>query len=285
MQIKIEKKLKKKLVNTLNMGLRKSIPTYICLLFVLLSTSSAYYFNAKCLSPIFRSQSLSRITPHHHLHLSLQLSEKPPIKPGPIQFIKKKVLLTFLIIKLNSLKAFSSILRTVQSMVNGRPESQKSKLLKSLIQDNAYIKYVRKFWIRFLVIIFSFIMSRRYMAFTKSLITEIPYTAFLKLISTAPERILSLKATPSIFSFLLDGKTSITRIVNIDPLVMGKLISSGIDFEAPPEPTNILGLIYTVGYAGFLLNLATKMMQGPQDEATGKRKDKAGELDAYGKFN
>lgn len=264
---------------------RQNISTSICILLVLLSNSLAYHLNAKRLDPRHRPQSLSRILPHSHLQLSLQLSDKPPNKLGPIKFIQKKVLLTVLILKLNSLKLFSSLLRTVQSMVNGTENKQSSKFQKALAQlkqDKTYMKYSKNFWQRLLFAIFSITMLRKYMAFTKSLTTEIPYTVFLKLISLTPERVLGLKVNPGLFTFQLDGKSALTRMVNIEPTIMGKLLSSGVDFEAPPTPTNVLGLIWTLAYGAFLFNLARKMMQGPQDEATGKRKDKAGDLDAYG---
>mmetsp|Transcript_12785 Transcript_12785/g.12435 ORF Transcript_12785/g.12435 Transcript_12785/m.12435 type:complete len:551 (-) Transcript_12785:8-1660(-) len=271
------------------MGLfRQNLSISICILLVLLSNSLAYHFNAKRLSPLHRPQLLSRIVSLPHLQLSLQLSEKPPNKLGPIRFIQKKVLLTVLVIKLNSLKVFSSLLRTVQSMVNGTENKQSNKYQKAfaqLKQDKTYIKYMKNFWPRLFMLIFSFTMLRRYLAFTKSLTTEIPYTAFLKLISTTPERVLGLKVNPSLFTFQLDGKSALTRIVNLEPTIMGRLLSSGVDFEAPATPTNVLGLVWTLAYGGFLFNLARKMMQGPQDEATGKRKDKAGELDAYGKLS
>jgi cell division protease FtsH len=121
------------------------------------------------------------------------------------------------------------------------------------------------------------------MTFLKSLTLEISYSNFLKLIAEHPEVVKNLRCTPSLFTFRLNGKAALTRVVNIEGNILDRLLASGIDFAAPPAPTNILGIIWTVAYAAFLWNITTRMMQGPQDDGAGRRKDK--ELDFYGKLS
>lgn len=217
-------------------------------------------------------------------------------KSGPFRFIKRIALLTMLLIKLNSLKAISGVssaigavkkvIKNPKSSQNSKASnSKKSKLNSKILQNLGAIMKKPRFWIQLFAAGFSFTLFRRYLAFTKSLTTELSYATFLTLISTAPERVASLRVTPSSFLFLLDGKSALTRMVKVEPIVMNRLLASGIDFSAPPTPTNVLGLLWTLAYAGFLWNVSTKMMQGPQDEGAGKRKDKAGDLDAYGKLS
>lgn len=222
-------------------------------------------------------------------------SEPSPLKPGPFRFIKRMVLLTILIVKLNSLKVLSGVtsaLGAFQNVItkasssgkkNDRNKSTKKINNKFLFVLSELVK-LPKFWIQLSLLCVSVAVTK-YLAFTKSLTTELSYTSFLKLITAAPERVAGLRVTPSAFMFRLDGKSALTRMVTLEPVVMSKLLSSGIDFAALPAPTNVFGLIWTFAYAAFIWNISTKMMQGPQDEGAGKRKDKAGDLDAYGKLS
>lgn len=70
--------------------------------------------------------------------------------------------------------------------------------------------------------------------------------------------------------------------VNLEPQMMEKLLGSGLDFAAPPTPLNILGVVWTVGYAFFLWKITSRMLQGPSDEGAGKNKDKKRLQEAYG---
>ena len=74
--------------------------------------------------------------------------------------------------------------------------------------------------------------------------------------------------------YLLDGQEKVmAKIVNIHPTVIDKLVSANIDFAAASTPTNILGILWTCAYGYFLWSITTRMMQGPQDDGAGKRKD------------
>lgn len=223
-------------------------------------------------------------------------SDPAPIKPGPLKFIKRLFISTALILKINSLKVLSGMIGAMGAVQNAlsnissggnkkdKVNSNKKKGGNKVLANLAAMAKQRKFWIQFGLSGVFFAIAK-YLAFTKSLTTELSYTSFLKLISSAPERVAGLRVTPSAFMFRLDGKSALTRMVNLEPSVMDKLLSSGIDFAALPAPTNVLGLIWTFVYAAFIWNVSTKMMQGPQDEGAGKRKDKAGDLDAYGKLS
>ena len=48
-----------------------------------------------------------------------------------------------------------------------------------------------------------------------------------------------------------------------------------VNFAAAPAPVNVFGFVWTCCYAFFLWNISTRMMQGPQDEGAGKRRDEA----------
>jgi ATP-dependent Zn protease len=278
-----------------------------CIVLIATCRESFAYLSSRpvcSLSPVTRNHfpidsrfKLSSSAPIQNYVVSNPGNKPTPDQPkGPFRFIKRIALLTMLLIKLNSLKALSGVssaigavkkvIKDPKSSPNSKvSHSKKSKLNSKIIQNLGAIIKKPRFWIQLFAAGFSFTIFRKYLAFTKSLTTELSYATFLNLISTAPERVASLRVTPSSFMFLLDGKSALTRMVKVDPLVMTKLLASGIDFAAPPTPTNVLGILWTLAYAGFLWNVSTKMMQGPQDEGAGKRKDKAGDLDAYGKLS
>ena len=285
----------------------------ICLLSVILKHSLSLLTNSRCsvqrnavgvkygskISPFIRSPTKFLVTraESRKLYSSvIKPTDPTPLRPGPLKFVKRMFLLTILTVKVNYLKVlvgFSSALDAFQNVLKGTPSKGNAKDKKNgnnnkkgnkFLQSMAILVKQRKFWIQMSVAGISFAITR-YLAFTKSLTTEISYTNFLQLIAAAPERVGGLRVTPSAFMFRLDGKSALTRMVTLEPFVMRKLISSGIDFAALPAPTNVLGLVWTFAYAAFLWNISSKMMQGPQDEGAGKRKDKAGELDAYGKLS
>ena len=280
----------------------------VCLILVIVMESFAYLGTnqiGKKYLPVVGQQILSTqiqkpkllVTSSSKLFSSvIKPSDPAPIRPGPLRFIKRMVLSTALILKINSLKvltgmigvmgAFQNALSNVSSGGNQKDKvnaNKKKGTNKFFVNLTAIVKQ-RKFWIQFGLSGVFFAIAK-YLAFTKSLTTELSYTSFLKLISSAPERVAGLRVTPSAFMFRLDGKSALTRMVNLEPSIMDKLLSSGIDFAALPAPTNVLGLVWTFAYAAFIWNVSTKMMQGPQDEGAGKRKDKAGDLDAYGKLS
>ena len=197
----------------------------------------------------------------------------PPLKPGPLGTIKRMVILAVLAVKISYMRLLLAISNTFRSIIGNKDNIKMIQRISSLLRQ-------RKFWIRMVIASTSFVLMKRYLAFTKSLTTEVSYAAFLKLMSTSPERIVALKITPSAFFYRLDGtKCALTRAVSLDPWIMGKLAASGIDFAAPPTPANVLGLLVTFGYMAFLWNISTRMMQGPQDDGAGKRKDRAGSND------
>lgn len=123
-------------------------------------------------------------------------------------------------------------------------------------------------------LILGFGFLRRYAVYTKSLTQEISYGAFLKILKEAPERFGVVKATQNILAYTLDGKRSITRIVNIERGLLSELVNSGVDIIASVPPTNVLGLIWSGAYLFILWNIYSKAMQGPRDENVGVSKDK-----------
>jgi len=170
-------------------------------------------------------------------------------------------------------------------------------LLKSPKADdkkrkNDILKNISNFAIKYKVFIVPIVLTGLLVAFNyamnmispKASTLEVSFASFLRLLSIAPSRIGNLRVTSNSFMYLVDGKRAITRIVHLEPNVLDKLMAAGIDFAAPPSPTNYLGLIWTFAYAAFLWNISSRMMQGPQDEGAGKRKDQ-GDLGKYGKLS
>lgn len=244
-------------------------------------------------TPISRPNFLVTFPEQRKLFSSVMKPADPaPIKPGPLKFIKRMVMTTVLVLKINSLKVLSGFIgaiSAIQNKVSGgdqkdKTNANKNKAANKIMTNLVAMMKKKSFWLQLALGLMMGVFLR-YLAFTKSLTTELSYTSFLQLISIAPERVAALRVTPGAFMFRLDGKLALTRMVNLEPNVMKKLIASGIDFAALPAPTNVLGLVWTFAYAAFIWNVSSKMMQGPQDEGAGKRKDKAGELDAYGKLS
>ena len=294
------------------MGLISANLFKVCLLSVILKHSLSLLTPSRCsvqgnavgirygskISPVIKSSIKFHVTraESRKLYSSVIKPTNPtPLRPGPLKFVKQMFQLAVLTVKVNYLKVllgFTSALDRFQNVLKGTSSKGNAKDKKNgnnkkgnkFLQSMAILVRQRKFWIQMSVAGISFAITR-YLAFTKSLTTEISYTNFLQLIAAAPERVAGLRVTPSAFMFSLDGKSALTRMVTLEPVVMRKLLSSGIDFAALPAPTNVLGLIWTFAYAAFIWNISTKMMQGPQDEGAGKRKDKAGDLDAYGKLS
>ena len=56
----------------------------------------------------------------------------------------------------------------------------------------------------------------------KALIVEIPYSSFLKVIGSAPERISELEVSSTSFSYLLDGRAAVTRTVPLAPAMVDR---------------------------------------------------------------
>ena len=192
---------------------------------------------------------------------ALKKPPPPPMNPSPLETLKRIIYLSLLTVKITYMQLTLAVSNSLQN----------SKWLKSL----STVLRQRKNWIRLLVPSASFLLTRRYIAFSKSLTMEVSYAAFMKLLHTSPERIVALTVTPTAFLFRLDGtKTALTRAVSLDPVVLNKLLASGIDFAAPPTPANILGLLVTFGYMALLWTISSRMMRGPQDDGAGKRRDR-----------
>ena len=113
----------------------------------------------------------------------------------------------------------------------------------------------------------------KYVSFTRSLTTEVSYAEFLKLVVNSPDKIDALSVTQSSFTFMYEGKRMFSRIVNISPDVMDKLVNSGCELRCSPCTHQLFGLVWSCCYALFLWNISTRMMNGPQDEGAGKRRE------------
>ena len=229
--------------------------------------------------------------------LSVGPNALPPRTPNPLN---KLILIVSLFIKVTAISIKSLGVKLVNTAVRAiigmfhfltsntlrSPKLEEKKRKGSLLKDigNFIIKY--KIFIAPIALTGLLILSGFVMNFIspKSTTLEVSFASFLKLLSIAPTRIGNLRVTSNSFMYLVDGKRAITRIVHLEPNILDKLMAAGIDFAAPPSPTNYLGLIWTFAYAAFLWNMSSRMMQGPQDEGAGKRKDQ-GDLGKYGKLS
>ena len=97
-----------------------------------------------------------------------------------------------------------------------------------------------------LTIIFSLVI-RKLVWLRRTLIIEIPFSKFIDVLNTSPERINTVRITPSMLFFMLDGVHALTRTVPLEPSLLDKLVHSRIEFYAPAAPKNVLGLLWTVG--------------------------------------
>lgn len=128
------------------------------------------------------------------------------------------------------------------------------------------------FWYRAIALVMATLYLRGYMRYVQSLTLEVPYSSFLRVVQTAPERLSTLRITPSSYTFLLDGKNALTRPVDVDSSLLALFLKSGLDFYAPAASVNYIGLIWTVAYMGFLLHITNRMSQGPSDGGIGRGK-------------
>ena len=209
----------------------------------------------------------------------------PNDRKGPLNTMKKMLLMYILTVQLKSKLLYLKLATFINKLIlkiTGRSlasnnlvtSSNSNSKTSTLISNITRIILSPQFMLRFSIIALVGIIFNRYLYVTKGSIVEISYANFLKLIADAPDRVKALRVTASSMVFLLDGKQKVmAKIVNIHPTVIDKLVSANIDFAAASTPTNILGILWTCAYGYFLWSITTRMMQGPQDDGAGKRKD------------
>ena len=149
-------------------------------------------------------------------------------------------------------------------------------ILKPFFKVLVVISKNRKLQIRLSLLMASTFLLRKYVMFTKSLTTEVPYSEFVKLVTEDPASVKGLKVSPTNFFFLYNGRQAFSRVLpsTVPPFLIDMLLKANVNFSAAPAPTNILSIIYTCAYAYFLWTWSSRMMQGPQDAGAGKRRDK-----------
>lgn len=123
------------------------------------------------------------------------------------------------------------------------------------------------------MVMIGIVSFKNYLRYIKSLTLVVPYSEFLKCVEMFPERIANLRVIGTSYLFQVDGKDAMTRPVNIEATLLATLLKSGIDFWAPAAPINLVGIISSIAYLAFLLNLTNKMTQGPSDGGIGKAKN------------
>lgn len=195
---------------------------------------------------------------------------------NPITRVREVVSLWCKVQMLN-IKNIFSILNSIRVMkINPLlllpPKIKRNKFLYSLL----ILMSKRVFWIRLFLGAAVFTGVTRYSAYIASLTTELKYSTFLKLAASAPERISSLRITPGIYLFNLDGRSAITRPVVMESDILSLLIAKGIEFYSPAASVNILGYLPLILYALFMLNFSSKLSQGPPDGNVGKTKEQLG---------
>jgi len=192
-------------------------------------------------------------------------------RPNPL---KRMMVLTVLFVKVGVMRVkyfFLTLWSFFVALVTGK--NAKYSTLSPRVQKLIAKLRNRTILTRLFISVSIFLSLKRYVAYTKSLTTELSFASFLSLVNSNPERIQFLKVAPSGFFFKLDGKSAFVRKVALETSIMSLLLQAGIDFSAPPAPPNVLGIFWTCVYAAFMWNITTKMMQGPQDSGAGSRKD------------
>jgi len=162
--------------------------------------------------------------------------------------------------------------------VTSRFSTQASKTLQKtkagkLVLKTASVLRQRKVWSRLVLVFLSYLFVAKYLRSNRALTTEVSFASFLKLLEKHPDKISSLRVSPSTLSFLFNGKQVMSRVVQTDNFLLSRLLSSGIDFASPQPQVNVLGLVWTCVYGLFLWTVTSRMMQGPQDEGAGRRRD------------
>lgn len=186
--------------------------------------------------------------------------------------LKKPIIVLFLLLKVVALKIQLVGGRISSTLKRGPSQFSKTKIGKFLIRLTALLRQP-KVLIRLVLGFVSYFVVSKYLKANRALTTEFSYATFLKLLEKYPETISSLRVAASSISFMVNGKQATTRVVQTDSFLLSKLVSSGIDFAAPPAQVNVLGILWTLVYGIFLWNVSSRMMQGPPDEGAGKRRD------------
>eukprot|EP01035_Chromulina_nebulosa_P001528 gene1528-2051_t len=154
----------------------------------------------------------------------------------------------------------------------------RSNRLKPLLS----FRLTRKWVVRSVLLTGLLVLLKRVIAFANSLVLEISFANFLKLLKESPERIKHLQVSATDFHFSIDGKRlAMSRIVNLEDSVMQRLLDAGVDFHAAPSHIPWLSLLWSAAYAFFIWKISSRLLQGPQDEGVGKGRDKIN-LKPYG---
>lgn len=185
---------------------------------------------------------------------SAPASTAPPPPPPPTG-LQKIVTILSLMLKIAVLRMRNMFLR-MEGLV------LKNKLLRS-----------RQFWLQMTAALVSYVVLARAVRVNRALTSELSFATFLRLLDKHPDKLSSLRVSAAQLSYVVAGQRTMTRVVQADRFLLERLLASGVDFAAPPAPVNVLGLLWTCVYGFFLWTVTSRMMQGPQDEGAGKRKD------------
>ena len=181
----------------------------------------------------------------------------------------KILALSFILIFLN----IETLLERVKMVVLERLSRKKTPLNTVLIRLVG-ILFQRRTFSRLLFFGSMSLVLNQYVSYKKSLVTEVAYSTFLKLIKDYPEKITRVCVSgPGEIIFALDGLKVITRSVSLEPQIVGELMDKGIEFYSPKPSANVIGFVWSALYLGFLYNMATRMSGGPPDAGAGRRKD------------
>lgn len=167
-------------------------------------------------------------------------SDKPP-RRGPIEKLKRFL---FLLTSTMTIIFKKIIPSSGNKTVNSAFDTSRKRrgTFEKLIQLLYLQLTSRRFWIQMIFLFSSFSIFSKILRFSRSLVTEVSYSSFMKLVSSSPQRISDLKVTPSQFSFLLDGRSSFTRPVPLAPAMVDLLVSKGLDFYSPASTLNFVGM-------------------------------------------
>jgi hypothetical protein len=170
--------------------------------------------------------------------LDLNQNSKGPLKKFKQFFLL--IRLTFVLMKGRLFKLLKTSNKTASLNITRKKKTGLSKFSSYVGSQITSPRFIA----RMVLIVFSLYFVRRMHSFYKSMVTEISYSSFLRLITSTPERISDLQITPTSFTFFLDGRAAFSRNVALSPTMVDKLMAAGIEFSSAASPLNILGIIF-----------------------------------------
>jgi hypothetical protein len=164
--------------------------------------------------------------------IPLNLQKENPNR-GILGRIRMTAMLTFLLLRQIFDRVQKGLKQTLKlsSLTNRNKAESSNNRSSEITMLQRFLTFKRRFTSRsfliqfsaalFLLIVFQIVLPK-----LKSLVTEVSYSSFLNLLASSPQRITHLRAGPSQFTFLLDGKAAAARVVQLPPSIIDRLVTT-----------------------------------------------------------